>query len=58
MDLERFKCFEEPLCRTPLHEDSPQHHGHKVDHRVMPRTCAIVGEKRPSDPNVGEGPGR
>jgi hypothetical protein len=26
-------------CRTPLHEECPQHYGRKVDPKVTPRAC-------------------
>ena len=32
-------------CRTPLHEECPQHHGHKGDPGVTPRTCGAIGER-------------
>jgi hypothetical protein len=43
-------------CRAPLHEECTQHHEHKKDPGVTPRTCGAIGEG-PSDPSVGEGPG-
>ena len=32
-------------CRAPLHEECPQHHGHKGDPGVTPGTCGAVGER-------------
>ena len=34
-------------CCAPLYEECPQHHGHKGDPGVTPRTCAIIGERGP-----------
>ena len=33
------------LCRAPLHEECPKHHGHKGDPGVTPGTCGAVGER-------------
>ena len=33
------------LCRAPLHEECPKHHGHKGHPGVTPGTCADVGER-------------
>jgi len=33
------------LCRAPLHEECPQHHGHKGDPGVTPGTCGAIGER-------------
>jgi hypothetical protein len=33
------------LCRAPLHEECPQHHGHKWDPGVTPGTCGAIGER-------------
>ena len=30
---------------APLHEECPQHHGHKGDPKVTPGTCGVIGEK-------------
>ena len=32
-------------CRAPFLEECPQHHGHKGDPGVMPRTCGTIGER-------------
>ena len=32
-------------CRALLLEECPQHHGHNGDPRVMPKTCAAIGER-------------
>ena len=32
-------------CHAPLHEECPQHHGHKGDPRVTPGTCCAIGER-------------
>ena len=32
-------------CRTPLHEECLQHHGHKGDPRVTLGTCDAIGER-------------
>jgi hypothetical protein len=32
-------------CLAPLHEECPQHHGHKGDPEVTPRTCGAIGER-------------
>jgi hypothetical protein len=32
-------------CRAPLHEEYPQHHGHKGDPGVTPGTCGTIGER-------------
>ena len=32
-------------CRAPLLEECPQHHGHKEDPRVTPKTCGAIGER-------------
>ena len=29
---------------TSLYEECPQHHGHKGDPEVTPRTCGAIGE--------------
>ena len=31
--------------RAPLHEECPQHHGHKGDPGVTPGTCGAGGER-------------
>ena len=33
------------LCRAPLLEECPQHHGHKGDPGVTPGTCGTIGER-------------
>ena len=33
------------MCCTPLHEDCPQHHGHKGDPEVTLMTCGAIGER-------------
>ena len=33
------------LCCAPLLEECPQHHGHKGDPGVTPRTCGAIGER-------------
>ena len=33
------------MCRAPFLEECPQHHGHKGDPRVMPRTCGTIGKR-------------
>ena len=33
------------ICRAPLHEESPKHHGHKGDLGVTPGTCGGVGKR-------------
>ena len=33
------------LCRAPLFEECPQHHGHKGDPGVTPGTCGTIGER-------------
>ena len=35
----------EGVCRVPLLEECPQHHGHKGDPGVMPGTCGAIGER-------------
>ena len=40
---ESFESLKE--CRTPLHEECPQHHGHKGDPGVTPGTCGAIGER-------------
>ena len=37
--------LQECQCCTPLHEEYPQHHGHKGDPGVTPETCGAVGER-------------
>ena len=37
--------------------ECPKQQGHKWDPEVTPGTCGAIGEG-PSDPSVGEGPGR
>ena len=32
-------------CCAPLHEECPQHHGHKGDPGVTPMTCGVIGER-------------
>jgi hypothetical protein len=32
-------------CRAPLHEECPQHYGHKGDPGVTPGTCDAIGER-------------
>ena len=32
-------------CRAPLHEECPQHHEHKGDLGVAPKTCGAIGER-------------
>ena len=34
-----------PECRAPLLEECPQHHAHKGDPGVTPRTCGAIGER-------------
>ena len=36
---------DEQLCRAPLLEECPQHHGHKGDPGVTPGTCGAIGER-------------
>ena len=33
------------ICRAPLLEECPQHHGHKGDPGVRPGTCGAIGER-------------
>ena len=33
------------VCRAPLLEECPQHHGHKGDPGVTPGTCGTIGER-------------
>ena len=33
------------LCRAPLLEECPQHHGHKGDPGMTPETCGAIGER-------------
>ena len=33
------------ICRAPLLEECPQHHGHKGDPGVTPETCGAIGER-------------
>ena len=33
------------ICRAPLFEECPQHHGHKKDPRVTRKTCGAIGER-------------
>ena len=33
------------LCRAPLHEECPQHHGYKGDPGVTPGLCGAIGER-------------
>ena len=33
------------VCRAPLHNECPKHHGHKGDPGVTPGTCGADGEK-------------
>jgi hypothetical protein len=33
------------VCRAPLYEECMQHHGHKGDPGVTPRTCGAIGGK-------------
>ena len=35
----------EEECCAPLHEECLQHHGHKGDLGVTPRTCGAIGER-------------
>ena len=37
--------FHGSKCRTPLHEECLQHHGHQKDCRVTPRTYGAIGER-------------
>ena len=32
-------------CRAPLLQDCPQHHGHKGDPGVTPKTCGAIDER-------------
>ena len=32
-------------CRAPLLEEFLQHHGHKGDHGVTPKTCGAISER-------------
>ena len=32
-------------CRAPLFKECPQHHGHKGDPGVTPRTCGAISER-------------
>lgn len=32
-------------CHAPLHEECLQHHGHKGDPRVKPKTCGVIDER-------------
>ena len=32
-------------CHAPLHEECPQHHGYKVDPRMMPEIWGTIGER-------------
>ena len=38
-------CIQEFMCRAPLLEECPQHHGHKGDPGVTPGTCGAIGER-------------
>jgi hypothetical protein len=38
-------CVRHHMCRTPLHEECPQHHGHKRDPEVKLGTCGAIGER-------------
>ena len=33
------------MCRAPLLEECPQHHGHKGDLGVTPAICGAIGER-------------
>ena len=33
------------MCRAPLHEECPKHHGHKGNPGVTSGTCGAVGER-------------
>ena len=35
----------ETVCRAPLLEECPQHHGHKGNPGVTPETCGAIGER-------------
>ena len=37
--------FAVKICRAPLLEECPQHHGHKGDPGVTPGTCGAIGER-------------
>jgi hypothetical protein len=37
--------LDQSICRAPLHEECPQHHGHKGDPGVTPGTCDAIGER-------------
>jgi hypothetical protein len=37
--------FLQSTCHAPLHEECPQHHGHKGDPGVTPGTCDAIGER-------------
>jgi hypothetical protein len=37
--------FGESWCRALLHEERPQHHGHKGNPTVTPETCDVIGER-------------
>ena len=42
---EHFESLKDQLCRAPLLEECPQHHGHKGDPGVTPGTCGTIGER-------------
>lgn len=40
-----YMCVGWHSCCTPLYENCPQHHWHKGDPRMTPKTCGAIGQR-------------